>query len=315
VNLGLLVSPPGADGYHDLHTVFQAVGIYDELRIEAERARRGAVEVECDVPSLTGPENLVVRATEAVLQELRLKAEVKLRLRKRIPLGGGMGGGSSDAAGVLRALPPLLGRPLPLSRLLEIGARLGADVPFFLIGGRAAGLGRGTEVFPLPEEPPRPVVVVHPDFHVSTAEAYQKLDESRRSAGQAEGLVPCQDAATAAATLTSGAQDHMIFYFCASIYRRRWDRLANHFEPVVFSAYPQLARLKRLLLRAGASPALLSGSGSAMFGMFAAVAAARQAAAQVREQWPQWSVWVTRTLRGRKPSSECFADEQPSEDF
>jgi len=277
VNLGLLVCPPGADGYHDLRTVFQTIGICDALGIEVERARRATIEIECDVPELAGPGNLAVRAAEAVLRESGTKARVKLALRKRIPVGAGMGGGSSDSAGVLRALPPLLGRPLPLSRLLELGAEIGADVPFFLIGGRALGLGRGTEVFPLPEESSRPVVVVHPGVHISTQEAYRRLDESRR-------------------TLTSGGRDPMIFYFCASVYRRRWDRLANDFEPVVFSAYPQLARLKRLLLRAGASPALLSGSGSAVFGMFATARAAKRAAAQVGERWPEWRVWVTRTV-------------------
>jgi 4-diphosphocytidyl-2-C-methyl-D-erythritol kinase len=316
VNLGLLVSPPGPEGYHDLCTVFQTIGIYDHLEIEVAGVRRpsaagsaarecpAGIELECAVPELATPDNLVVRAAEAVVNELKRKAAVRLRLRKGIPLGAGLGGGSSDAAGVLRALPPLLGRPLPLSRLLEMGARLGADVPFFLIGGQVAGLGRGATLFPLPDPPPRPLVVVYPGIQVATREAYRKLDESRAARAGKRAL-----------TLTTRAPDRMMFYFCASLFRRRGDRLVNDFEPVVFSAYPQLARLKGVLIRAGASPALLSGSGSAVFGMFASGAAAREAAGRIRARWPDWRVWVSRTLPRPGGWSDCFRDEQPPKDL
>lgn len=286
INLGLEILERGPDGYHGLRTVFQTIALYDELRIRVDAG--SGVEIECNVPELATESNLVVRAAKKVLEHTGLRKRVRLALTKNIPAGGGLGGGSSDAAGVLRALPRLLRRPLALEQALAIAAELGADVPFFLLGGRAVGLGIGAELYPLPDVPARPLVVVHPGVHVSTAEAYRKLDEARKGDAQ---------------TLTTQAIEHKMFSFCASVIWRRWDRLGNDFEPVVFSAYPELARLKGYLIRAGASPALLSGSGSAMFGMFDSGAAARLAAARIRARWHGWRVWVTRTVR-RERSAE-----------
>jgi 4-diphosphocytidyl-2-C-methyl-D-erythritol kinase len=185
-----------------------------------------------------------------------VRGRVSIRLAKRIPMGAGLGGGSSDAAAVLLALPVLAGRVIPLARLCELGAALGSDVPFFLLGGTAVGIGRGTELFPLPDVPRRSGLLVAPAVHVSTAEAYRRLSPR----------------------LTVELQESTILSFQSLV----WDRgvpedPCNVFEAVVFEQHGQLAELKRRLVRAGASPVLMSGSGSAIFGLFRGRAAARDA--------------------------------------
>lgn len=307
INLGLEVLGKRADGYHELRTVFQTIALYDDLQLEVEKAgRRAAVEISCNVAELADSSNLAARAAQAVLRELGVARRVRLTLRKSIPPGGGLGGGSSDAAAVLRTLPGLLGRRLEPERLLAVAAALGADVPFFLVGGRAVGLGRGDEVYPLPDLPARAVVVVHPGLHVSTADAYRRLERARRGALRRPRRK----------SLTTPAAGNTIFSFCAIVNSCRWNRLKNDFEPVVFSAYPELARLRAALARAGASPALLSGSGSAMFGMFESQGAARRAAAQIRRRWPGWRVWVTRTVSRKELAREWPEHElRPTENF
>ena len=285
INLGLLIGPRLPDGYHELRTIFQTIGLHDELRLEVSgRAAAPAVEMVCDIPELATADNLAARAARMILDELRMRRSVRLTLKKAIPPGGGLGGGSSNAAAVLRSLPALLGKRLRLGRLMELGARLGADVPFFLIGGRALGLGRGNEVYPLPEPPAATVLLVHPGLHISTADAYRRLDDTR----------------VAGPALTTDSLGPMISYCCGGALRGSVDRLRNDFEPVIFSAYPELARLQRVLTRAGASPALLSGSGSAMFGIFDSGAAARVGVGEIRRRWPQWRIWTTGTVSRRR---------------
>jgi 4-diphosphocytidyl-2-C-methyl-D-erythritol kinase len=289
INLGLLIGPRLPDGYHELRTIFQTIGLHDELRMEvARRAAAPTVEMVCDIPELATADNLAARAARMILDELGMRRSVRLRLKKAIPAGGGLAGGSSDAAAVLRSLPALLGKRPPLGRLMELGAQLGADVPFFLIGGRALGLGRGDEVYPLPDPPAATVLLVHPGLHISTADAYRRLDNARDAA------------AAPGAALTTGSVGPMISFCCGGESRRSVDRLRNDFEPVIFSAYPELARLQRVLIRAGASPALLSGSGSAMFGIFDSGRAAGVAASEIRRRWPQWRIWMTRTVSRRR---------------
>jgi 4-diphosphocytidyl-2-C-methyl-D-erythritol kinase len=170
-----------------------------------------------------------------------------MRLVKRIPMGAGMGGGSSDAAAVLLALPVLAGRKLDLSTLSAIAQRLGSDVPFFLLGGTAVGIGRGTELFPLPDRPAPGGVLVAPGVHVDTARAYRDLSPR----------------------LTSESQENKIVSFQSQVWGRSGGALPqNDFEKVVFEQHSSLAAIKKKLLRAGASVALMTGSGSAVFGLF-----------------------------------------------
>ncbi|MCX6636382.1 MAG: 4-(cytidine 5'-diphospho)-2-C-methyl-D-erythritol kinase, partial [Acidobacteria bacterium] len=172
LNLGLKVLNKRPDGYHELRTVFQTISLADTIDIEFMPGRRSDVELVAEVDI---PDNLVERAARLAMETLRIRGRVRFHLAKRIPAGAGMGGGSSDAAAVLLALPVLAGKRADLETLIELGGRLGSDVPFFLLGGTAVALGRGSELYPLPDVPARHGLAVMPPVQVSTPEAYRAL--------------------------------------------------------------------------------------------------------------------------------------------
>lgn len=222
----------------------------------------------------SGPENLVYRAIEAVGCEIGFRGGIHARLEKRIPVARGLGGGSSDAAAALIGMLRLTKAKVPLARLMEIGAGLGADVPFFLFGGRALAVNRGDEIYPLPDAPPRTILVVSPrDIGVSTKDAYQWVS----------------------AELTRLAKPNRIWGFCALCWSRQGS-VANDFESPVFSRHPRLREIKDGLLKRGAADAALAGSGSAVFGVFRNPAQARRAA----RAFPEDSVFVVETLSREK---------------
>jgi len=270
INPCLFVLGRRGDGYHELRTIFQTIGLHDTL--EMSLARRPGIEFQCDDPGLpVGRQNLVWRAVAAARQSLRLRAGVGVRLEKRIPVARGLGGGSSDAAVALLGVERLAGRALEPARRFEIAAELGSDVPFFLFGGRALGVGRGEEVYPLPEAPKRMVVVVSPaGIAVSTREAYQWLR---------------------APALTSRGSDRKLRCFCALCWSGQGS-LENDFEAAVFRRYPRLARIKRAFLEHGAAGVALAGSGSAVFAVFQTPAQARRAAIM----FPDDQVFITETV-------------------
>ena len=138
------------DGYHELRTIFQTISLADIIDIAFAPGRRTDVSLEDDAGI---SDNLMARAARLAMEAMRVTGRVEMRLRKRIPMGAGLGGGSSDAAAVLLALPALAGRCLSIEQLTGLAAQLGSDVPFFLLGGTAVGIGRGTELFPLPDAP------------------------------------------------------------------------------------------------------------------------------------------------------------------
>jgi 4-diphosphocytidyl-2-C-methyl-D-erythritol kinase len=240
INLDLRVLSKRPDGYHELRTIFQTISLADRLEIEYTPARQTSIELD---DPLVIPDNLVVRAARAVMPAIGAKGRVAIRLEKRIPMGAGLGGGSSDAAAVLLALPALAGRLLPLAKAFEIAQQLGSDVAFFLVGGTAAGIGRGAELFPLPDAQRQYGVLIAPGIHVSTAEAYAALSQS----------------------LTR--ESEKVFGFQSALWGGDRSR-GNDFEPVVFERHPKLAALKKRLIRAGAATALMSGSGSSLYGLF-----------------------------------------------
>ena len=265
INLALCILGRRDDGYHDLRTIYQSVSLADDVEIQVS-ASNGPVRLESagfEVPR--GAQNLAVRAAEAIRKELHIRRGIFLRVRKRIPPGSGLGGASSDAAAVLRGVLALCGKTLPPARLLHLAAELGSDVPFFLIGGRALGLGRGEEVYALPECPRRYAVILFPGEGMNTAEAYRLLDSARdRPRLTGHGVRPT------------------IELFCGTAMDRADGRPSNDFEPLLFRRFPGLKRAKRLLLRGGAEMAALSGSGSALFGLFREAATARRAARELQ---------------------------------
>src|SRR5271165_3497654 len=200
VNLRLEVLGKRADGYHELRTIFQTVSLHDTLRLRHSRRPAISLTVRGN-PMLAGEaleKNLVYRAVDALRRELKVRSGVEMVLEKRIPAGRGLGGGSSDAAAALLGFLRLTGKRIDPVRLLAIAASLGADVPFFLFGGCALGVGRGDEIYPLPELPKLSYLVVSPNaVHVPTADAYRWLH------------------APELASLTKSAAAHKLFEFCA----------------------------------------------------------------------------------------------------
>ncbi|MGB9458898.1 MAG: 4-(cytidine 5'-diphospho)-2-C-methyl-D-erythritol kinase [Bryobacteraceae bacterium] len=252
INLELRVLAERADGYHELRTVFHTISLADSIDIAFTPARRTTIEL---VDDLHLADNIVVRAACAAMDAMRLTGRVEMRLKKRIPMGAGLGGGSSDAAAVLLALPVLAGRSLPMDRLRQLGEQLGSDVPFFLFGGAAVGIGRGTELFPLPDGKPLSGILVSPGIHISTAEAYRLLNSR----------------------LTSESQQNKMVTFQSRVWDGGVSRAAcNDFETVAVEQHGIIGAIKRRLLRAGASMALMSGSGSAVFGIFPSSAQASE---------------------------------------
>jgi len=248
VNLTLRVLAREETGYHQIETLFCALELADTLelrtggdgiRLEVEGAELGPVD-----------DNLVVRAARAFERATGKSLDVGIRLRKEIPAGAGLGGGSSNAAATLDALNELHGRPLDDAALVELAADLGSDVAFFLCRSPLAlAWGRGERLLPLPPLPRAQVLLAVPGFAIPTPEAYRDLAAYRAETRARAG----------AAVIPLGA--------LAS-----WEEVAraaaNDFEPPTFRRFPELAELKRLLVEAGAHIALLSGSGSALFGIF-----------------------------------------------
>lgn len=237
INTFLAVGPKDERGYHPLRTVFQAVSLYDTLRISVA----DAPTFSCSVPL---PEDNTVTKALRLVSEALVVPPLKIELEKNIPMQSGLGGGSSDAAGLLRCLPQIIGHQIPKPLLEDIALSVGADVPFFLLGGRAKGEGYGERLTPLPAPETTWMCIVQPSATCSTAEAYARLDD--------------------------------LDY--------RWrdfppdGELYNDFERV---APCECLHLKEELLALGASGALLTGSGSAVFGVFDSEAAAHVAAEQV----------------------------------
>jgi len=264
INLRLEILGKRADGYHELRTIFQSVSLHDELRLRDSRRPGIALTIRGSEPLSREPfqKNLVYRAVDALRHELKIRSGVEIKLHKKIPAGRGLGGGSSDAAAALLGYLRLTRRKLPTARLLEIAASVGADVPFFLLGGRALGIGRGDEIYPLPDIAKQYILIVSPrDIHVPTPQAYRWVK-----------------APALRATLTKGAANPTLWKFCALCWSTQGSGLSNDFERPVFRRHPRLDRIRRVLLQRGASEASLAGSGSAVFGVFPSPALARRAA-------------------------------------
>jgi 4-diphosphocytidyl-2-C-methyl-D-erythritol kinase len=265
VNLRLEVLGKRPDGFHELRTVFQSISLKDELRLRSTRKSGIELRVRGNASLSSEPveKNLVYRAVHALRQEFRQRDGIAIELRKAIPAGRGLGGGSSDAASALIGYLRLAKKQLPRERLFELAAALGADVPFFLEGGRALGIGKGDEIYPLPDIRKLHLLVVSPNaIHVPTPDAYRWLNAPKLNAAQ----------------LTNSAGNPKLHRFCALSWSLQGSPLLNDFEDAVFQQHPRLAELKRDLLQNGATEALLAGSGSAVIGVFPSPAKARRAA-------------------------------------
>ena len=258
INLSLRVGERRADGFHEVRTVLQTITLADRIACES---RRGPFEIVCTAKGIpTDRTNLVWKAAQSLWHSAGREGpprDARVRLEKNIPAGAGLGGGSSDAAAALFALRRVWRLRTPDPTLRELAAGIGSDVPYFFVGGTALALGRGEEVYALEDLPRLPLVLIFPSFGISTTDAYQWLDDSKKGTGT---FFP-----------ETGLKKVPVPFFGI-----------NDFEPAVIARHPVIERLKSRLLKAGASMAAMSGSGSTVFGVFTTAGAARVAAGMLR---------------------------------
>ena len=276
INLVLRILDRRTDGYHNLWSLMQTVQVEDEITLALTGAHSG-VTLRCDEPSLkTDDSNLVSRAAVAVMAQSGRTGGLDITLAKRIPMGAGLGGGSSDAAATIIGLNQLFNLEWSAEQMAHIGQTLGSDVSFFFFAPSATVAGRGEQVAPIRIKGTRWVVLVNPGFPVETKWAYQQLTANRA------GVVPL-------------SQSHAMLEQASELgWEQVLEAAENDFEGPVFKAYPLLQEIKHRLLALEADVALLSGSGATVFGVFRNEAKARQAQVLFMNE-PQFKVFVAQT--------------------
>jgi 4-diphosphocytidyl-2-C-methyl-D-erythritol kinase len=274
INLGLFILGKRPDGYHDLETLFQMVSLYDTVELES---LENGIELVCDDPKVpTDESNLMIRAArllqEAVPEKTRLGC--RMVLKKKIPMGAGLGGGSGNAAGVLVGLNRLWDLQLKPAELSKIATQLGSDIPFFLCAPSAFGQGRGERLTPLQPSKKFHVILAFPRVSMATAEVYQALNFD----------------------LTKNSKNINILreFFSQSNIASLGAHLHNDLEPIVIERLPVVASIKQKLNSLNADGTLLSGSGSAVFGIFENSKKAQEAYARCCEE--DWDTFLTETV-------------------
>jgi 4-diphosphocytidyl-2-C-methyl-D-erythritol kinase len=365
INLGLSIGSLRPDGFHELRTLYQTIALYDIIRVEVGRGT--GIEIRCPDPRVPKDQsNTCYRIVELGMAELRARGRVTIDIEKRLPVQGGLGAGSGNAVATLLALQLALNKQLPGAEGLRIAAGVGSDLPLFMMGGAVLGVGRGEEVYPLPELPATVCVVATPEIGVSTPKAFADWDRmisrlahgtnagaghdfsraknsrDRTKALAAEGTgelrspragprtAPPQALGTASSRklTTTSASDRMLGFgrkvsaWLSGQSQAKAGRvlsgvpaskgrggaeislldlvrtgIENDFEQVVFPKYPELCEVKRVLERAGAFYASLSGSGSAIYGLFRSPSAGASAAARLRRDGIQAVATSTLTRR------------------
>jgi 4-diphosphocytidyl-2-C-methyl-D-erythritol kinase len=314
INLGLAIGPLRPDGFHQLTTVYQTLALHEWVTVQANVAAATRITLSSNHPGVpTNAGNTAWRIVERCLELLNLRAEVHIHIDKQLPVQGGLGAGSANAVAALIGLEQELARSLSPPNRLRVAAEIGSDVPLFLLGGAVAGVGRGEQVFPLPDIAPVPCVIALPAVGVSTPQAYRDWDRLH-APGAASALTAAAPSATIEELSRSIAaafgEPHSSGVF-SEVVNPREDRaedpllalvrtgIENDFEQVVFPQYPSLGEIKRILVGGSSSEdaaiyAGLSGSGSALFGLYPAPGAA-QAALERLERHGVTGL-VTRTL-------------------
>jgi len=260
INLGLFVTERRPDGYHNIETLFHRIALADRISLEPG----ASIVVKTDHPAVpSGEENICHKAALLLQSELNVSAGVTITIQKKIPVGAGLGGGSTDAASMLMELPGFWRKTVDRQRLQAIALRLGSDVPFFLGSGSALARGRGEilEYFDL--DIPYALLLCYPNIHVSTPWAYRQITPS--GSGTVRDL---------RAIVAAGMRDPSTLM----------KELRNDFEPAVFDAHPQVRQVKDSMTSGGALFASMSGSGSAVYGLFSSVAAAEPVAEHFKHQ-------------------------------
>ena len=322
INLGLCIGGLRPDGFHQLQTVYQTIALNDVIRVSVQRGE--GIEIRCKDSRVPSDEtNTCYRIAERALEALNARGKVLIEIEKHLPIQGGLGGASGNAVATLLALERELKQRLPASEKLSIASQVGSDLPLFLIGGTVLGVGHGEEVYPVPDLPPLHGVIATPDVGISTPKAFAEWDL----------MLSAQSPQPRAKLTVSSHSDRMLEFgrklsaWLSGLSQSKKKPLSgvpakgrgraetllldlvrtgieNDFEQVVFPQYPALREVKCLLQRAGASYASLSGSGSAIYGLFPSRAAAQKAAAKLgKEGIP---AQVTTTLPRKQYWSKIF---------
>jgi 4-diphosphocytidyl-2-C-methyl-D-erythritol kinase len=296
INLGLRIGARREDGFHELLTVYQTIGLHDLIRISVSRG--SGIEIRCEDERVPQDEsNTCWRIIDKAMSVLDAKGRVVIEIEKRLPVQGGLGGASSNAAAALLGLERVFKKRLNGEDRLRIAGEVGSDLPLFLVGGTVLGVGRGERVYPLEDLPGTACVIVTPEIGVSTPKAFTEWDRkltaphaSDRMGELGRGLSARLSESYSGAPRVRGRHGNPLLELVRA-------GIKNDFEEVVFPEYPELSEVKKALERAGAKYASLSGSGSTLFGLFVSNAAARAAAEKLRKQGSAGQATATITRR------------------
>jgi 4-diphosphocytidyl-2-C-methyl-D-erythritol kinase len=328
INLGLSIGARRWDGFHELRTIYQTIALHDLTRVEVGRG--SGIEIRCSDPRVPlDASNTCYRMAERAVPVLKVRGRVVIEIEKRLPVQGGLGAASGNAVAALLALERAVKKTMPFSEKLRIAAEVGSDLPLFLIGGTVLGVGRGEEVYPLPELSAMPCVVAMPELAVSTPNAFADWDaqcspgtvELRSSWTQAgrrefeaaakltdfsvsdrmlkfgQGVSAWLISQSNAGKVSSGVPAHGRGRAGSPLLDLVRTGIENDFERVVFPQYPELCEVKRVLERAGAQYASLSGSGSAIYGLFDSRGKAEKSAKKLKQIGTATVVTSTLTRR------------------
>lgn len=293
INIGLRIGPRRDDGFHELRTIYQTLAIHDIVKVDVGRGV--GIEIFCKDQRVPADEtNTCWRVADRVLHALKTRGKVRIAIEKNLPVQGGMGAASSNAVVTMLALEKALKVQLVAEDRLRIASEVGSDLPLFLLGGTVLGMGRGEQVFPLEDLPGIPCVVATPPMGVSTPAAFAAWDKKLEEQAKLTGSTPFD-------TINKFSQavyEWLGGNSCSAtgVLDKSWDRaeapllglvragIENDFESVVFSMYPAVREIKRVLERSGASYSSLSGSGSTVYGLFATGEAAAEAASALNKK-------------------------------
>ncbi|HKU19701.1 MAG TPA: hypothetical protein VJQ50_01720 [Terriglobales bacterium] len=312
INIGLCIGARRPDGFHELRTLYQTIGMHD--RVTVSLGSGDGIELRCKVPGVPlDSTNTCWRVAERAMARWGQSGRVRIEIEKELPVQGGLGGASSNAVATLLALERELQRELPWPEKFRLAAEVGSDLPLFLIGGTVLGVGRGEEVYPLPDLPPAPCVLATPGIAISTPQAFADWDCARDST-KLTASTPSDRINVFSSAVFLGLSDFLSrpdqaagrFFSGVPAMEGRGRAetqlldlvrtgMANDFERVVFPQHPELAQVKHILEAAGASYASLSGSGSAIYGFFSSAKSAEKAAAALQAQGIRAHVTTTVT--------------------
>ena len=283
INFGLYIGPLRADGFHELRTVYQTIALHDLIRVSVERGT--GIDIRCADPRVPcDSSNTCYRMAERVMEELDATGRVVIEIEKKLPVQGGLGAGSSNAAATMIGLERALKKKLTQAARLRAASAVGSDLPLFAVGGTVLGVGRGEEVYPVADFPSIPLVIVTPEIGVSTPRAFADWDQLTQPGASDRLLEVGRELSAWLVSPNTGALARGRSRAGSLLSDLVRTGIENDFERVVFPQYPELRDIKGALVRAGAVYASLSGSGSALYGLFRTRAAAARAVSRLQRQ-------------------------------